>query len=223
MVDFAKLIRTFSSKILEQAQKKVSTVLSEKLSPIVVEEIMKSYDTMLVGAEGSIGSKDPTAPSNLRSIFQSYLENQASNALSVTKEGISFRLINARDIGFPSGPPKDSSSKLKLIFFYIEGMIGDLVFIDRETYKVFNPNNQNSSLGRFGEGFLLSGNAYRKKQQTLLQRKSVNPNTKILPDFEAVKHPLSGAGPNDIFRDALPRIRKRINILLRNVVKDLIK
>ena len=223
MVDLTKFAANLRKKVLSKVERQLSKEVSEKLGPAVVNEIMASYDSLLVGAEGAIGSKDPKAPSNLRSTFKSYIEAQASQAVEVTSKGIAFRLINLRDLGFPEGPDKTSRDKLKLVFFYIEGMIGDLAFVSKDVYAKFNPRRRDSSLGRFGEGFLIPGAAYRKQRASIIESQKTNPSIQVPPAFETVKHPLSGAGANDIFRDALPRIKKRVNDILANLIEDLNK
>ncbi len=214
--DLASILEELVKKEAKKLHLGIKKVFERDVVPFIVNEIMKSYDSLLVGRENAASVMDPTSPSKIRPIFKAYLERKASEAVVLTEQGISIKLVQLTELGVPGGPGNVSQELLQILSYYIEGMIGEVGFLNIELYEIFNPrgHRENRGGGRFGEGFLISRKAYEGQ-------KALNPKRDKLPPFERIRHPLSGAGPNDIFSGPLRRIKREIPNFINRAVAEL--
>lgn len=176
------------------------------------------YDQLLMSGEDA--RDDPTSPANIRAEVISVVSSRVKEAVSrLSYEGGSIHLqgLSPMDLGFLGAgtetidksyrnPPKNL-----LFAFYIIGMISDVVFISKETYKKLGRGDK--PLGRFGEGFLMDGTAYKK-----LFNKRARSKTP-LPPYEEVVHPFSGKGPINFF--GILRNHIDLNKYINNALKKI--
>lgn len=191
-------------------------VLNTEFVDEYVSTFSQVYDSMLVAPfERGMSAKDPTSPSKLKKEVLLYVRNELYSKVSAISSqkyrggDINISAISNAVFGFPTGPSKGSTDKLKLFYFYLVGTPEEFVFISADMYsawrsarnkvrkKLSPPKRTGHKLGRFEEGFLIPMSEY----------KIVYAADNKLPTPEQVKHPFSGAPPIHIFEE----VQKRIN------------
>jgi hypothetical protein len=129
---------------------------------------------------------DPTSPSKIKGAVMNYVENSFNNGVSIEEGQVKLNILSSIDLGYPEGPDRTETDKVKLFYFYLEGVIGEFAFIGKEVYDRFNPDRKGNIVGRFGEGFLIPMDVYSKRKRNHLID---------LPSESDVRFPLSGAHP----------------------------
>lgn len=196
-------IKSLLNKALQSEKKRFSEYLIKEFQTTFVTDYVAAfsrvYDQTLI-AGGSL-PEDPTSPENIKSEVLSVVRNrinEAVNKLSYTGGDIHIKGLAPEDLGFMGGGtiPKSFKAPPKnfLFAFYIVGMISDVVFISKSTFKSISGKDAN--LGRFGDGYLMDGAKYRKM---LSGRKGPGASKNKLPSYEEVLHPFSGKGPINFF------------------------
>ncbi len=197
-------IKSFLDKVLQSEKKRFVQYLIKEFQTTFVTDYVAAfsrvYDQVLIS--GGSMPDDPTSPENIKSEVMSTVRSRIESAvgrLTYTGGDIHIQGLSPADLGFLGGANTIPASfrdppKQFLFAFYIVGMISDVVFISKSTFKKMSGRDKN--LGRFGEGYLMDGAKYRK---LLTSRKSLGANKNTLPAYEEVLHPFSGKGPINFF------------------------
>ena len=197
-------ISALLKKALEAEKKRFCTHLIQEFKTTFVVDFIQAfssvYDQTLLGGKGM--PEDPTSPENIKSEVMSVVRSRIEEAVGrLTYNGGDIHIygLSPIDLGFLGGgntiPASFKDPPKNLLFaFYVVGMISDVVFISRDTYKKIS--GRESQLGRFGEGYLMDGAKYRKLLNS--QAKIRGPKN-TLPAYESVLHPFSGNGPINFF------------------------
>ncbi len=200
-------------KIIEKKQKlihaNIVTVLKRDAIPHLITRIMVGYDNL--SALADTGPDDPTNPANWRMTFLVKLEQEFERTFIVTNNRISVKLGEKSFLGYTASEETDTedSEPLHWLVYYLEGLVGDWGFITPETYKKLTRREYKPGWGRFGEGYMISREAYE-----------MNGWQNKIP-FAEIRHPFSGFSPVDIFAEALrefnlsPFITKAINAAVK--------
>jgi hypothetical protein len=200
------LEKRLNKLIVPLIKKELAKTVQEDFIPHFINKASEVFDRELVAAENSAAKKDPTAPSKLKSTFLTYMSANAKELVIYDGTNIKLNQKYLDDLGFPSGPGKSETDKLRLLFFYFVGIVGSQGFISSELYESFNPVAQSTSVGRFGEGFFIEESVYNKRRAALLKYFKTN-----IPSFNEIKSPFSGRGPVDVimmaFQESLPMLR----------------
>lgn len=196
-------IKDLLNKALKSEKKRFCEYLIHEFQTTFVTDYVSAFSRVYDQTLMSGGSlpEDPTSPENIKSevlaTVRSRIE-QAVNKLSYSGGDIHIKGLSPTDLGFISGSTisKDIKDPPKqfLFAFYIVGMISDVVFISKATFKKIS--GKDAHLGRFGEGYLMDGAKYRKM---LASRKGGGANKNTLPAYSEVLHPFSGRGPINFF------------------------
>jgi hypothetical protein len=213
----SKQVSGIISKYKDQVSKKfeyiMDKVLNEEFKSDFISIFSDIYDSQFADLSSRMSKMgDPTSPAAIKSDVMEYISSSFDSGVSFTNGEVKLSIINPNDLGYPKGPSKYSVDKVKMFYFYLEGVIGDFAFISNKTYDIFNPSRKGASIGRFGKGFLIDMKVYSKR------RKSV----KDLPSEEEVRFPASGLPPSNIFDMVMSKIdfRKYVNIAYQKMVEE---
>ncbi len=197
-------ITSFLNKALQAEKKRFANILIKEFQTSFVTDFVKAfsrvYDQLLISGGSMLD--DPTSPEAIKTEVMSVVRSRMESAverLIYDGEKIHLYGLSPADLGFLGGANTIPASfrdppKQFLFAFYIVGMISDVVFISKSTFKKISGRDKN--LGRFGEGYLMDGARYRK---LLASRKSMGANKNTLPAYNEVLHPFSGKGPINFF------------------------
>lgn len=196
-------IKTFINKILEAEKKRFAKALVKEFQTNFPNDFVSAfarvYDQTLISGGGM--KDDPTSPEQIKSEVLATIRSRTEEAVGrLSADGGEIRIkgIAKGELGFMGGggiPASFKNPPKQFLFaFYIIGMVGDLVFISQETFRKMGLKS--GSLGRFGQGFLMSGDKYKKM---LARQAHSGSEKKNLPSYEEVLHPFSGKGPINFF------------------------
>lgn len=216
-------IKSLINRILEAEKERFSEKLIQEFRTIFVADFVEAfsrvYDQLLLSGGGL--PEDPTSPENIKGeVIQMVRQRtlEAVERLSYSNGSIHIQGLNIADLGFYGGAtiPKDYKDPPKnlLFAFYIVGMVADVVFISKSTFKKIT--GREKPLGRFGEGYLMDGGRYRR---VLERQAKLGAAKKNLPPYEEVLHPFSGKGPINFFgilRDQI-KLSKYVNAAVRKM------
>ncbi len=197
-------IKSLLNKALQFEKKRFSEYLIKEFQTTFVTDYVAAFSRVYDQTLMSGGSlpEDPTSPENIKSEVLSTVRSRIEEAvgrLTYTGGDIHIQGLSPADLGFLGSGNTISAAfkdppKQFLFAFYIVGMISDVVFISKSTYKKIS--GRDAHLGRFGQGYLMDGAKYRKM---LSGRKAMGANKNSLPAYEEVLHPFSGRGPINFF------------------------
>jgi hypothetical protein len=200
-MDLTKLsLENFIKKMSEDFNYRVREVLENEFRDDFIRVFSEEYDGAFSSIE-SIMSKqgDPTAPSKIKPAVISYIRRNFEKAVSFDEGVVTFSLLNGRDLGYPEGPDETETDMVKLFYFYLEGVIGEFAFINNKTYNLINPDRSGKRIGRFGKGFLMHLDTYRKI-------KTVHSNRDLMPAVEEVRFPMSNMPPSNLIDRVMDKL-----------------
>jgi hypothetical protein len=196
------LLKKISEDIKHSVVENLYVAFHNELIPAIVENIMVVYDEELAGAP----PEDPANPDFARSYFRAAVEADLLNSLTEEKETLSLAVGDLSTFGYDHhtlsylkrGIPRGSGAARPLdwLVFYLEGFIGEFIFITKEEVHKVKPNI--TEFGWFGEGFLLPVGAYKDLE---LGKYGI--------PFR--RHPFSGKKPSRIFENAVRGLSSKID------------
>lgn len=193
----------FINNLLKKEKERFVRALVKEFKTTFVEDFVSAFSRVFDQTllSGKSMPEDPTSPENIKKEVLDVVRArtiEAVSKISYSDGTIHIKGLNSADLGYAGGStiPKDFRDPPKnlLFAFYIIGMIADVVFISKDTFKKLT--GRDKPTGRFGEGYLMDGAKYRnilKKQANLGAAK------KNLPSYEEILHPFSGSGPINFF------------------------
>jgi len=199
-------------------KKELKNALSTKFVDRYMEIFDRKYDELFV-VPYNMSSKDQTSPQKIKPEVVAYVRGELVSKIgkiSVDDRYFSIRAISRQAFGYPSGPDRSSTEKLKLFYFYLEGTPQEFVFITKEIYSILKPG-KDTKFGRFGTVFLMPMREYRDKYRAAVSR-----GARGLPPPETIRHPFSGAPPINIFDQVIREIggeKGLINFLKKFISK----
>lgn len=208
-----KILRdSLQEKIVENMRAR----FNNDLIPKVMENLMKIYDGELA-AEAP--EEDPANPGFARRFFEAAIREDLIGSLNdAENRGFGFSVGNTDTFNynhhnqsylkFGIAPGTGESRPLDWLIFYLEGFIGEYIFITREEYELLKPDA--GEIGWFGKGFLLPVGAYKGRSMDKL-------------GIPFRKHPFSGKKPAHIFERAIEGLEEEIDILAELAISDAIK
>lgn len=188
-----------ANSIMEQALKAYKKAAHRMLEEQFIPAFLSRFEQEYRKEFGSLSSRmekqgDPTAPMLLFQDVRSFVEAQLRQSIVETDKGISFSL-DLTGFGWPDNrPDRKETDRVRLFFFYLEGMIGKFVFINNETYHKLR-SGSHGGLGRFGEGFLINYDDYYKWYLTI----TANNKQADVPHPNDIMTPFSGRPPSMLF------------------------
>lgn len=216
-MDLTKLaLENFIKKLSEDFNYRMKEVLENEFKEDFLRVFSEEYDNTF-SEINSIMTKqgDPTAPSEIKPAIMDYIRTNFQNAVTFDQGTITFSLLNGRDLGYPEGPDRKETDKVKLFYFYLEGAIGEFAFISNKTYDLLNTGRSGEPVGRFGKGFLMPLGHYAKAKEK-------HTNMDLLPSVEEVKFPLdmSPSGLIEKVMDKLP-LSKYVDIATKKALEGI--
>jgi len=162
--------------------------------PHLIDLIMVGFDRL--GERAELLPDDPTNPSNWREDFLLRLQDDVYDNIEILSEGnklyIRVRMGDKKFLGYDQGiEERNSSQPLLWLVYYLEGLAGEWGFVTTEM--------SGKEYGRFGQGFMISREAYEKEKWQA--RTGIS--------FNQIRHPFSEYSPVDIFREALAEFNLR--------------
>jgi hypothetical protein len=183
----------FSRQFIAELEKQVAQIFEKDIVRAVEEQYIKEYDKLAKIVEGRtpgrIRGKDPLSLVDQRELFIEHLRKELASS---SFAGGAFNLnvvLGVRDSG------NDQPSAPVSLLYYLTGTPDNHGFITKEHKRRKTPFFR-GSLGRLGEGFMISESSYireRWEEQTGIP-------------FAEIKHPISGLPPYTGFDDVPSRI-----------------
>ena len=128
------------------------TTAVPRIQQYVVDKIIEKYDAELLGKSPL---EDPTAPENIRKDFIEAITRSIEDSLVVSKNAISFSVIDKSVLGY-----NGVSDPLSTLVFYLEGFLEEYAFIPKKV--IVSRFGSDASLGRYKKGYLVSKKTFTK-------------------------------------------------------------
>jgi hypothetical protein len=219
-VDVYKLLfENFRIKFLQEFGYRMKDALQNEFKQDFLDTFSDEFDKNFSDLDSKMSKQgDPTAPSKIKPAVMNYVSTNFENGITFdakTNE-VKISLLSPEALGYPSGPDRHETDKVRLFYFYLEGAAGELAFINNTTYDIMNYKRSGSPVGRFGEGFLMDMKYYSAARRNPVYGKN-------LPSEEEVRFPLSGSGPVDIIGMVMNRLpmSKYINIATKKALEGI--
>lgn len=168
----------------------IENVFINEAIPHLIDLIMIGFDTL--GERMRPLPEDPTNPENWRDDFYNRLHEDAYETISFNYSGdkavFSVKIGDKEFLGYDQESDKGNTPLIWLVY-YLEGLAGEWGFVSSEM--------AGRPVGRFGEGFMISREAYDAEGWQAKTGKT----------FEEIRHPFSEYSPLDIFREAVEEFR----------------
>jgi len=212
------LNKKLSKDLKLKLARNIKKVLQQKAAPALKARLLTAYDELISRENyGPVAAgKDPLALEVSRGLFEAQITKELNN---VRIEGDSI-VINIGDKdawGFGEAELREGPLKtVDFLHFYIEGNIGEFGFITLGMY--ISRRSTPGTLGRFGEGFLISKEQYKKEKW----EKATGVK------FEDIRHPISGQPPYNGFNRAVenfdfsPYITEAVQETFKNIGRSLV-
>lgn len=230
MIDPSLIANQIQKSVREQLQRKfkpifkieLHKVFKNELAPILKISLVDAYDRLISISESNGGSRavqhDPLSLRALRPLFVEQLNTEIQNNVRFEGEELVVELGNKSLLGFdlvlepPEGPP----ISVDVLSFYVDGVVGDFAFIDRDLYIFMRSSTGDPSVfrnyGRLGEGFMIPREDYVRERWD-----------EFAAPFADVRHPISGFPPYRGFEEAVKNIdiNNFVEKAVRNTFKEL--
>lgn len=180
--------------------KNLTNVAKTKIGPSLISKVMERFNLNLIG---KVSTDDPSAPEHFQNEFMSMLEEQITNGITVTSNGVHISFGNVDELGYNG----TVETPLQTMVFIIEGILGEYAFINPATYSSVR-NNTDVSFGRWGGGFLISRETFVKEGwgKTL--------------SWSKVRWGFSNTGPINVFDINSDFISETINETINSTIKE---
>ncbi len=198
MTDLASLVTKQATAKAKQftaeLNRQLKVTFKTELVPALKARFLEAYDALANEEQGEYGSAirgdDPTALLKWRSLFEQQIDKELAG-ISVSDGEININIgdLSSFGAGQTHENRHDVPQTVDWLIYYIEGLPGEFAFISaKQAYKK-NPLRSPTSLGRFGEGFIIPRELYEEEgweKATGLK-------------FSEVRHPISGQRPYNRF------------------------
>jgi len=105
-------------------------------------------------------SEDPTALEHWVDVFRNHCMASLRDGIFTTTGGTRVQLIDKAFLGYDTDAGATDQEPIHWAVYYIEGLMGDYVFITPEMYGRFRGRPPRPEWQRFNRGFMISKEAY---------------------------------------------------------------